>query len=98
MNPRSTPVPRIAFTHLSFACVPRTGPGPRLVFHLSRRYFNAVQRNRIKRKIRELTRRNPEAMRHTIRVYVLKKFNPHRESVLDVEINALLNRLAESLI
>jgi len=84
---------KTACEHLSFSCYRQEIKTPILVFHLSRKQFNAVERNRIKRITREFVRRRPVFYWIKTKIFVLKKFNPYKDNFIQPEMTALQTAL-----
>lgn len=75
---------------LWFCVFPNSG-GPKLGIIISRKYGGAVQRNRIKRYIREIFRHNRHCLKLGTHIIIYPRFNANIQTF--EEISASLNHL-----
>ena len=62
-------------SRLGALCINRNGPGTRVGFSVNKKYGNAVERNRIKRQLREIIRLHYDTMKKGYDIILIPKKN-----------------------
>jgi ribonuclease P protein component len=79
--------------HFEFLYKESAGKENTYLFRISKKYHHAVERNYLKRRIREFFRADNPLRTYLIKIFLLKRMDLTDKNVLLEELNALFTRL-----